>query len=155
MMLVSSGKLNIPLKKTWPNFRITLQQEHKNLRLLQTAAGSLCYASNLTTYIPPESDTKDDTGVTDAILALDNVIQEENTSLHTTMSTLTETLKALQEQVTILSHGESNNSTNTRNNKNNKSYCWTHGRTRNPRHVSLNCRNKKTDIKTKLHYLIG
>ena len=80
MMLVSSGKLNIPLKKTWPNFRITLQQEHKNLRLLQTAAGSLCYASNLTTYIPPESDTKDDTGVTDAILALANATQEINIS---------------------------------------------------------------------------
>ena len=59
------------------------------------------------------------------------------------MATLTETLKALQEQVTILSRGGSNNSSNTRSNKNNKSYCWTHERTCNPRHVSLNCRNKR------------
>ena len=59
------------------------------------------------------------------------------------MATLTETLKAFQEQVTILSRGGSNNSTNTRSNKNNKSHCWTHGRTRNPRHVGSNYRNKK------------
>ena len=72
-------------EKTWLNFRITFQQEHKNLRLLQTAAGSLGYASNLTTDIPPESDTKDDMGVTDAILVLANVTQEENTSLRTTI----------------------------------------------------------------------
>ena len=82
------------------------------------------------------------------MLALANATQEENTSLRTTMATLTETLKALQEQVTNLSSGGSNNSTNTRNNKNNKSYCWTHGRTRNPRHVSSNCRNKQDGHKT-------
>ena len=89
------------------------------------------------------------------MLALANATQEENTSLRTTMATLTETLKALQEQVKILSSGRTNSSTNTRSNKNNKSYCWTHERTRNPRHVSSNVVIKKTDIKTKLHCLIG
>ena len=43
--------------------------------------------------------------------------------------------------------GGSNNSTNTRSNKNNKSYCWTHWRTRNLRHVSSNYRNKKDEHK--------
>ena len=111
------------------------------------AAGLLGYASNLTTDIPPEDNTEDDTGVTYAILALANGTQEENTSLHTTMATLMGTLKALQEQVINLFRGGSNTSTNTRSNKNNKSYCWTRKRTHNPRHVSLNCRNKKNEHK--------
>ena len=110
-------------EQAWPNFKTTFQQEYKNLRLIQTTAGLLGYAPNLTTDIPPEDNTEDDTGVTYAILALADATQKENTSIRTTMPTLTETLKALQEQVTNLSHGGSNTSTNTRSNKNNKSYC--------------------------------
>ena len=110
-------------EQTWPNFKTTFQQEHKNLRPLQTIVGSLGYASNLTTGIPPEDNTENDTGVTDAILVLGNVTREENTSMCTTMATLTGTLRILQEQVTNLSRGGSNTSTNTRSNKNNKSYC--------------------------------
>ena len=105
MMLCKLWQIKPLTEQTWSSFKTTFQQEHKNLRLLQTTTGSLGYASNLTTDIPPEDDTEDDTGVTDVILALVNAIQEENTSLRTTMTTLTETLKALQGQVTILFRG--------------------------------------------------
>ena len=96
-MLVNSGKSNLSLNKHGPTSRQLFNKNIKNLCLLQTTAGSLGYASNLTTDIPPEDDTENDTGVTDTILALANVTQEKKTSLRTTMATLTETLKALQE----------------------------------------------------------
>ena len=84
----------------------------------------------------------------------------ENTNLERTITTITtemETIKNLmgkrQQQINKLDLNRPQGSVNTETHicvpgnhpqDKNESYCWTHGQTRNNKHTSVTCRNKKT-----------
>ena len=74
----------------------------------------------------------------DILAALANVATQGDSTMATTLKDLTHTLQALKERVDGIQERKK------RKNKNNsKFYCWTHGRTRNRKHISSSYTNKK------------
>lgn len=85
--------------------------------------------------------TEQDRAVIANLTTTNTQLNSDIQSLKTAMQLLTIQLTAMQ--TTTTPRTETRTRT-PRGNDRDESYCWSHGRTRNPEHTSTNCRNKKT-----------
>ena len=79
-------------------------------------------------------------GIADIITDLAQSESEDKKTRKSIFTTMTATIKALQDKIEAMEKGSSR-----KRNNNNKSYCWNHGRARNNNHISPTCNNKRTD----------
>ena len=87
---------------------------------------------------PTCDDNNEAQGIADIIADLAQSASENKKMINSTFTTMTTTIKALPAKIEAMEKGSSR-----KGNNNNKSYCWTHGRTRNNNHLSSTCINKK------------
>ena len=128
--------------KKWSLFKTYFTVAHRDLRLMQTASKQAGFGSEQGMNmrqddVPPGCDDDDD-GISVIITDLAQSASEDKETINSAFATMTATIKALQEK----NEAMENVSSRKRNN-NNKSYCWSHGRTRNNNHLSSTCINKK------------
>ena len=89
--------------------------------------------------VQPGCDDNDEAqGIAVIVTDLTQSASEDKETINSVFTTMTTTIKALQEK----NCNDGKKSSRKRNN-NNKSYCWTHGRTRNNNHLSSTCINKE------------
>ena len=89
--------------------------------------------------VQPACDDNDEAqGIADIITDLAQSVSEDKETIDSAFATMTATVKALQAKIKAMEKGSSR-----KRNNNNKSYCWTHGRTRNNNHLNSTCINKK------------
>ena len=77
--------------------------------------------------------------IANIITALAQSVSEDKKTIHSAFTTMTVTIKALQDKIEAMEKGSSR-----KRNNNNKIYCWTNGRTRDNNHISPTCNNKRT-----------
>ena len=130
--------------KKWSRFKTYFTVAHRDLRLMQTASKQAGFGSEQGMNmrqddVPPGSDDNDDAhGIAAIITDLAQSASEDKETINSAFTTMTATIKALQEKIEAMEKGSSR-----KRNNNNKSYCWSHGRTRNNNHLSSTCINKK------------
>ena len=86
---------------------------------------------------PERNDNDEAQGIEDIITDIAPSALEDKETIKSTFTTMAVTIKYLQKIEAM-----ENKYTSRKINNNNKSYCWTHGRTRNNNHTSSTCIKK-------------
>ena len=117
---------------------------HRDLRLMQTASKQAGLGSEQGMSMrqdnvqPGYDDTDEAQGIAAIITDLAQSASDDKETINSAFTTMTATIKVLQEKIEAMEKGSSR-----KRNNNNKKYCWTHGCTRNNNHLSSTCVNKK------------
>ena len=128
---------NKPLMdKTWENFKLHFALAHRDLRQQQTTAQQSGFHTANQVLATIHQDT------TSAIEELTNATiadRAQYTQIRDDVAALTNSIKLLQMQLEAVT---ANQTSRKNRNNNTTSYCWTHGRTKNPKHTSATCKNR-------------
>ena len=136
---------NLLQDKTWTLFKRYFTAVYRDLRLMQTTSKQAGFGSEHGMNMRQDDHHHEDENIDEAqdianiITDLAQSVSEDKKSINSAFTTMTTTIKALQDKIEAMENGSSR-----KRNNNNKSYCWTHGRTRNNNHASPACNNKQT-----------
>jgi DNA-binding protein H-NS len=138
-------------EQTWVNFKITFSRAHKELREMQAMTAQMgATTMGMANHTEEIESANAETAQALADLASATVADRTAVAnLTQANATLTSQLADMKAMLTLMSEqmrSMQNAPPPTRPrvyDRNSEHYCWSHGRTRNPNHVSSNCRNKK------------
>ena len=137
--------------KTWVNFKTHFTRAHQRFtNMQQLRQANYNGATNQANHVAQMELQQDTTNALQALAdatgadrtALANLAQS-NSTLTTQLNDITTIIKQLELKVNGLADTNQRGPRQSDYNRNSEHYCWSHGRTRNPNHVSSNCRNKK------------
>ena len=134
--------------QTWANFKVDFTKAHRDL-LQQRATQPNPFQEANTALANFQARTDEifehmtnetvDTTAISTLTDQNETLTSQLANATTDLTTMKDLVQKLCQQVDDL---KLQNRTRPNRNKNNKSYCWTHGRTRNNSHTSKTCRNK-------------
>lgn len=136
--------------QTWANFKTDFTAAHRDLMMQRTVQPNPFQEANATLadfqertneIIDQMTNATVDTTAISTLTNQNETLSSQLANATTDLNTMKTLVETLCKQVQELKTGQSNPRRQNRN-KNNKSYCWTHGRTRNNGHTSKTCRNQ-------------
>ena len=141
----------LPADKTWNNFKIHFAKAHKELRQQQdTAHRTGMHATNAVITAIQNDASQAIQELTNATLEDRRQVTElinANQTTQNEVQQLKTTMQILQAQLTtLMATMQMNPNNNVRRRERDTSstwYCWTHGRTMNPKHTSKTCLHRK------------
>jgi hypothetical protein len=159
-------------EQTWVNFKLDFSRAHKELREMQAMTAQMGAATmgmaNMVHGANRNTEDEDqaqlDTAQALSDLATATVadrtavanLTQANATLTSQLTDMKAMLQSMSDQIKNLQSTQPRQYDRTYD-RNSEHYCWSHGRTRNPNHISSNCRNKKPGHKddATLHNRMG
>jgi hypothetical protein len=142
-----------PEEKTWVNFKTDFTIAHRELREMQLMTVQSFgnqhqhqqgVAFNIEEVTNPIADTANALNALAEATSADRVavmnLTQANSTLTLQLSEMNDIIKKMSTQMTELQKTVNKPKTYNRNSEH---YCWSHGRTRNPKHTSPTCNHKK------------
>lgn len=143
-------------EKTWDQFKIDFTEAHRDILTNRTVQPNPFHEAHAVIEKFQERTEQILDHVANATVDTSTIstLTTQNETLTTQLANATTDLldmkmlvEKLCKEVNELKTANNNNRRSGNRNKNDKSYCWTHGRTRNKLHTSQTCRNKASGHK--------
>ena len=135
-------------EKTWENFKQDFTVAHRDLIAQRSVQPNPFHQANAVieqfqerteAILEHVTNSTVDTSTISTLTTQNQTLTEQLANATTDLLSMKEMVQCLCKEVSDLKNTKKGR---PNRNKNNKSYCWTHGRTRNNGHTSAKCRNK-------------
>jgi len=135
-------------EKTWEHFKEDFTVAHRDLITQRSIQPNLFQQANAViekfqeqtdAILDHVANSTMDTSTISTLTTQNQTLTEQLANATTDLLSMKEMVQCLCKEVSELKGTKKGNANR---NKNNKSYCWTHGRTRNNGHTSAKCRNQ-------------
>lgn len=138
-----------PADKTWVNFKTHFTRAHQRFSNMQQLRQANFNTNNQANHLAQMELQQDTTNALQALAAATTAdrsavanLAQSNAALTAQLTDISKLIKQLELKVNGIADSNQQRRGSDYN-RNSEHYCWSHGRTRNPNHVSANCRNKK------------